>query len=394
MIAGMNIHLPSTGRWNATAVWCLAAIVSLAGQSPSLQITSPGDGSYLNGAVRLTATVTPASAAAQVQQIRWFADGRQVCSTSEAPFSCDWDAGETVAEHQVRAVATLKNGQRLVDNVRTKAVEYAEAVDVDVVQVTAVVTDESGRFVPGLKAADFRVFDEDKAQTITHFASENIPLELVTAIDMSSSMTEALPIVKRSATKFLAALRPDDPVTVLAFNDNIFTAARRSTDQAVRAKAVERLAPWGGTALYDVIIRAADLLGRQTGRRAIVVFTDGEDQSSHASVPAVVRRVEASDATIYMIGEGRALKARNLQQLMRQLTTVSGGRAFFTDQPSKLEVIFEEILDDLRHQYLLAYAPPDGARDGSWHRLRVDVPGHRYSVRARQGYRMIRRNPQ
>jgi VWFA-related protein len=207
-------------------------------------------------------------------------------------------------------------------------------------------------------------------------------------------MTQALPIVKQSATRFLAALRPEDQVTVLAFNDNIVTLARRSTDQAVREKAVARLAPWGSTALYDVVIRAVDLLGRQTGRRAVVVFTDGDDQVSRASMEATIRRAEASDATIYMIGQGRALDASNLQQLMRHLTSVSGGRAFFSEQASKLESVFEEILEDLRHQYLLAYEAPDGARDSEWHKLRVEVPGHRYSVRARQGYRMLRRSSQ
>jgi len=359
-----------------------------------VRIVSPAEGAYLNGAVHLSLAITPGSTSAQVQLVRWFADGRQVCSVERAPFTCEWDAGDSVTEHQIRVVATLKDGRRLIDNVRTKGVQFAEAVDVDVVQVTAVVTDENGRFVPGLRMEDFRVLDDDRPQKLTHFASENIPLELVTAIDVSSSMTAALPLVKSSATRFLGALRPDDQVTVLGFNDNIFTLAHRSSDQEVRAKAVERLAPWGGTALYDVIIRAADLLGLQSGRRAMAVFTDGDDQSSHASMPAVVQRAEASDATIYMIGEGRAIEARNLQQLMRQLASVSGGRAFFSEQPSKLAAIFEEILEDLRHQYLLAYAPPEGARDGEWHRLRVEVPGHRYSVRARQGYRMTRRNPQ
>jgi VWFA-related protein len=378
----------------ATAGGCLLAIAIASGQGPTARIVSPAEAAYLNGAVHLSLSLTPGAIAAQVQLVRWFADGRQICSVERPPFTCEWDAGEAVTEHQIRVVVTLKDGRRLIDNVRTKGVEFAEAVDVDVVQVTAVVIDENGRFVPDLRMEDFRVLDDDRPQKLTNFASENIPLELVTAIDVSSSMTAALPLVKSSATRFLGALRPGDQVTVLGFNDNIFTLARRSSDQEVRAKAVERLAPWGGTALYDVIIRAADLLGRQSGRRAMVVFTDGDDQSSHASMPAVVQRAEASDATIYMIGEGRAIEARNLQQLMRQLASVSGGRAFFSEQPSKLEAIFEEILEDLRHQYLLAYAPPQGARDGEWHRLRVDVPGHQYSVRARQGYRMTRRNPQ
>jgi VWFA-related protein len=346
------------------------------------------------GAVRFTISFEPAAVVQQVQNVRWFADGRQVCTASVPPYSCEWDAGVMVNEHQIRAVATLRNGDRLIANARTKSVEYTEAVDVDVIQLTAVVTDGDGRFVTGLKAEDFKVYEDDKPQPLSNFAAENIPLELVVALDVSSSMQDALPGVKRHATNFLAQLQPADQVTVLGFNDSIFTPARRSTDQAARAKAIARLAPWGGTALYDVIVRALDLLGRQSGRRALLVFSDGEDQSSHASMASVVTRAEASDATIYMIGQGRALHAPALQQLMKQLAAGSGGRAFFSDQEARLEAIFLDIIEDLRHQYLLGYPGPDTARNGQQHRIRVEIPGRGYTVRARQGYRLAPAKPQ
>ena len=374
------------------AVGLALLIVSVRAQ-PAARITSPLDGSYVTGPVRFTIAFDPPALAAQVRQVRWFADGRQVCASDTPPFACDWDAGGRIEERVIRAVATLANGAQLVANVRTKAVEFAETVDVDVVQVTAVVTDGAGRFVTGLKASDFRVFDDDKPQRLSTFQVENIPLELVAAVDVSSSMTDALPAVKRHATRFLSQLRDGDQVTLLGFNDSIFTLARRSTDRAARERAVGRLAPFGGTALYDVIIHAFDLLGRQAGRRSLLVFSDGEDQSSRASMPAVVKRAEASDATVYMIGQGRALRASSLQQLMKQLAEGSGGRAFFSDNDDRLQAIFEEIVDDLRHQYLLAYPAPDHARDGEWHRIRVDVPGHNYTVRARLGYRIPRPDP-
>jgi len=372
--------------------WITVLALGLLAQ-PAARITSPADASYLTGPARFTIALEPASLAANVRVVRWFADGRQVCTVETAPFACDWDAGARIEEHVIRAVVVLKDGPQLVASVRTKAVEFAEAVDVDVVQVTAVVTEGGGRFVTGLKASDFRVFEDDKPQRLTTFEVENIPLELVAAIDVSSSMTDALPAVKRHATRFLSQLRDGDQVTVLGFNDSIFTLARRSTDRAARERAVGRLAPFGGTALYDVIIHAFDLLGRQAGRRSLLVFSDGEDQSSRASMRAVVQRAEASDATVYMIGQGRALRATALQQLMRQLAQGSGGRAFFSDNDARLETIFEEIVDDLRHQYLLAYPAPDHARDGEWHRIRVEVPGHDYSVRARAGYRIARPDP-
>jgi Ca-activated chloride channel homolog len=368
--------------------------ISPGGQAGTARIVSPADGTFVTGAVRLAIAIEPMSLMADVRQVRWFADARQVCTVERPPFTCEWDAGELMKEHVIRAVAVLKDGQQVVANARTKTVEVAEAVDVDVLQITAVVTDGEGRFVTDLTARDFKVYDDNRPQPLTQFGSQKIPLELVAAVDTSSSMADALPSVKRHATDFLSQLQPTDQVTVLGFNDNILTLARRSTDQTVRAHAISRLSPWGGTALYDVIIKALDLLGRQSGRRSLLVFSDGEDQSSHASMATVIQRAEASDATIYMIGQGRALRATGLQQLMRQLASVSGGRAFFSDQDARLESIFHDIIEDLRHQYLLSYAAPDNARNGELHRIRVEVPGHAHSVRARQGYRLTRRNPQ
>ncbi len=381
-------------RVTAVAVLlAVAAVTFPAAQSDvRVRITSPTEDAYLSGAVRLVAIVEPASAAHEVSQVVFFADGRQVCAIAQPPFECEWDAGERVAAHQVRVAVTLADGRRIVQNVRTRELEYAESVDVDVVQVAAVVTDDNGRFVRGLTRADFRIYDDGMLQAITHFASENVPLELVTALDVSSSMRDALPEVRTAAKTFLAGLEPRDQVTLLGFNDNIFTLARRSTDQPARARAIDRLAAWGGTALYDVIVHALDLLGRQPGRRSVVLFSDGDDQSSRTPIDTAVARTEASDATIYAIGQGRAVRSRDLQKLMERLSSISGGRAFFPDGPAKLPGIFAEILQDIRNQYLIAYPPPGNMRNGAWHQIRVEVAGGRkYHVRARQGYRLAPR---
>ena len=373
---------------------CACAIgVSIAAQDTQLRlrIVSPGEGSYVSGPVLLRVLVDPPASAAAIVSLTFFADGRQVCALERPPFECAWDAGERVREHVIRAVALLRSGQRLVQNVRTKGIDYAEVVDVDLVQVTAVVT-TGGRFVRGLTKKDFRVFEDDVEQEITFFGpAEKVPLELVAAIDVSGSMLHAMPAVKAAAKDFLRALAPQDQVSLLAFNDNLFTLVRRSTDATARVRTVDRLAPWGGTALYDVIIRALDLVGRQQGRRAIVVFTDGHDESSFAKFDAVVGRVESSDSTLYMIGQGDALKIETFQDVLERLATVSGGRSFATGDPGKLEKAFAEIVEDLSNQYLLAYPPKNTKRDGAWRRIRVEVAGGKYDVRARQGYRVGKR---
>jgi Ca-activated chloride channel family protein len=380
-----------TVRWVAVGVGAIG--VSLLAQNPParLRIVSPGDQAYVSGPVMLRALIDPPAAAGQVVRLAFFADGRQVCALDAPPFECAWDAGERVREHVIRAVALLGNGQRLVQNVRTKGLDYAETVDVDLVQVTAVVTD-GGRFVHGLVKKDFRVFEDEVEQEITSFGpAGQVPLELIAAIDVSGSMSKAMPSVKAAARDFLNTLGPDDQVSLLAFNDNLFTLVRRSTDRAVRARAVDRLAPWGGTALYDVILKALDLVGRQQGRRAIVVFSDGHDESSFAHLDTVVRRVESSDSTMYMIGQGDALRNETFQGVLERLAHVSGGRAFATGDPGRLEKAFAEIIEDLSNQYLLAYPPKITKRDGAWRRIRVDVTGGRSQVRARQGYRTVKR---
>ena len=352
---------------------------------PQLKILSPGDDAYVSGSTLLRARVDPPDA---VVSLTFFVDGRQACALTRVPFECEWDAGATIAEHQVRAVAAMKGGARVVQTIRTKAVGYAERVDVDVVQVTVSVSDSRGRFVKGIPQDAFHVQEDGRPQAITHFASEDVPLELVAAIDISGSMAPAMPKVKTAVKEFLAEVPAQDRVTLLGFNDSIFTLTRKATDTTERMKAVDRLAPWGSTALYDVLLRGVDILGRQTGRKALVVFTDGEDQGSHATINDVERRMQSSDVTLYMIAQGRGVTMDSLKKVMERLSAPTGGRAIFTDSIDELHTAFADLLDELSNQYLLGYQSSNNRRDDAWRRIRVDVDGH-HEVRARQGYRAL-----
>ncbi len=366
------------------AAGALAACVAAAQPQPEVKILSPDDSAFLSGPTLLRARVDPPGAASAVT---FFVDGRQVCALTREPWECDWDAGATIAEHQVRAVATLASGGRIVHTVRTKGIGYSERVNVEVVQVTVTVSDGHGRFVAGLPQSAFHLFEDGKPQTITHFASEDVPLELVVAVDISGSMTPAMPKLKTAVKEFLTDVPAHDQVTLLGFNDSIFTLTRKATNQAERAKAVERLAPWGSTALYDVILRGVEMLGRQTGRKALVVFTDGEDQGSHATIADVERRLQSSDVTLYMIGQGRGVTLESLKKIMERLVAPTGGRALFTDNIDELHGAFADLLDELSNQYLLGYSSNSTRRDDGWRRIKVDVDGH-HEVRARQGYRV------
>lgn len=357
------------------------------GQAPAaepLVITSPAEGSYVTGPVLLQVR---AAAPGAVRAVTFFADGRSVCTVARQPFECNWDAGPGLREHVVRAVATMADGARLVATSRTRSAGYTEAVEVEVVQVTATVTDEEGRFVKGLARDQFRVKEDGVPQRLTAFAGENIPLEIVVAIDVSHSMTDAMPTLKAAVRTFLTALRPADQVTLLAFNDNIFTLARRATEPATRLRAVDRLAPWGGTALFDAMLTALNTVGKQPGRRALVVFSDGEDQNSVATLKRVETRLETSDATIYTIGLGRSVRDKALAQVLARMSQMSGGRSFLLDDIDELEKVFGDIVEELSNQYLLSYASSNDAHDGTWRKILVELPAQKHHVRHRQGYR-------
>lgn len=355
--------------------------------APRVRITAPADGSVASGETELKADVTSTDAS-PIRDVTFYVDGRVVCRVEVAPWECVWDAGVDVKEHVVRVVARGTDGTRAAASIRTGELGYVDRVDVDAVQLAVVVTDREGRFVRGLPREAFRLFEDDKAQAITSFASENAPLELVAAVDVSQSMTDAMPQVKSAARAFLGAIGTRAQVTLLAFNDNIFTLARRTTSPDARLRAVDRLAPWGGTALYDAIIKGVDMLGRQPGRRALIVFSDGEDQSSHAAMDTSITRVESTDAIVYPVGLGRANQVPSLRALLERLAKISGGRGLFPDRADDLQTAFDEILQDLSNQYLIGYQPTNQNRDGAWRRLRVDVNRADVRVRHREGYRL------
>jgi Ca-activated chloride channel family protein len=353
---------------------------SIAGQAPqpSLRILSPTESSYVSGEVIIRAVIEPD--ALPVERMEFFGDKRLICTVEAPPFECAWQAGSELRARTVRVVAHLSGGRRVTATVRTRDLGYAESVDVDVVQVTVVVLDGS-RFVRGLPRSAFRVFEDDVPQPISFFGSENVSLELVTAVDVSGSMEHAIGQVKEVVKRFFAALRPTDRVQFVAFNENFFLLP--SSDLAGRLSNVDLLAPWGMTSLHDTIIRSFDLLGKQPGRRGMVVFTDGEDTSSHATAEAVGRRADTSDAVLYMIGQGQAVDSPALRTLCEGLARKSGGRAFFPRRVEDLGDTFDQILEELSNQYLLSYPLP--RVDDKWHRIRVEVGNGRYEVRAREG---------
>ena len=294
--------------------------------------------------------------------------------------------GSIVRGHHIRVVATLEDGGRLVGNLHTKDLGYAERVRTEAVLVPVIVT-EGGRFVRGLKQQDFEVFEDGVPQPIASFVNEEAALDLVLAVDVSGSMEHALDEVKAAVKQLLSKLRPGDAATVVGFNDTFFIAAEREKDAQVREEAVDLLTSWGGTALYDATVHALEMVGRASGRKGVVIFSDGDDQNSVTTRQTALARVQASDAMLYTVGFGAGATVPGLHANLESYAQATGGRAFFPRTTKELDGVFEHIVTELAHQYVLLYAPTNLKTDGAWRNIKVQVRGGKYEIRARRGYR-------
>lgn len=356
-----------------------AAAATLAQKPGVLRFTAPPPNSYVSGPISLFVSYDGESGSAAIQDVTFFANGRQICGPAPR-MRCDWNAGPGVEAHAFRAVATLKAGGRVIANLRTRAVEFAQNEPVDIIQVNVVV--KSGdRFVKDLTRESFRLLDDTAPQPITNM-SVGGPMELVLALDVSASMADALMDLQRAAGAFVKAIGPGHLVSVVAFNDRTFTIAQRESTIEARLQALDTLSAWGETSLYDAIAESmARLSGR--GRKALVVFSDGEDRTSRATFADVRRLIDESDATVFAVGLGRGASQQDLRAKLQELADASGGLALFADNPDRLTRPFAEIVETLSNQYTLSFVP---RRDGRHHEITVQVPGRNVRVRARRGY--------
>jgi Ca-activated chloride channel family protein len=371
-----------------SAVFASALTIAVSGRQSetTVRIISPDRDTDVSGSTKLEVSIQPQSAIRTVQSVMFTVDGRLACTVERPPFICWYDPGDAVREHHVRVVVTLSDGNKLIDNVHTHNPGFTESVRTDAVLVPIIVT-HRGQFVKGLKQQDFEIVEDGVRQDIASMVSEDAPLDLVLAIDVSGSMEHALDDVKVAVKQLLLKLRPGDAATIIGFNDTMFLAAEREKDQKAREEAVDLLTSWGGTALYDATVRAIDLVSRDWGRKGIIIFSDGDDRNSITTRDAATSRVQASDAMLYTIGFGGGANIPSLKMKLEDYARATGGRAFFPQRASDLNKVFDEIVAELANQYVLSYASTNQKQDNSWRNINVKMKNGKFDVRARDGYR-------
>jgi VWFA-related protein len=309
-------------------------------------------------------------------------------------------------------------------------------VDTDLVTTPVSVLDRNGRFIPGLKKKDFKIFENGKPQAVTYFQSEEQPFTVVLMIDCSPSTRYKIDDIHYAAVRFLDQLRPSDKVMVVSFDSRVRLYTPEPTADRKELFAAIYKAQFGsGTSLYDAVSAVSRLEQMQiTGRKAIVIFTDGVDTTSRsASIQSTLEQAEELDALIYpirydtqqannprqgapapidlaklmkdnpgvpipqgmLIRAGRGQSAAEYERgrlYLDGLAEKSGGRIFEADTTQNLDTAFAGIAEELRRQYYVGYYPDKPGEPGEHRSIKIQILAHpNVVVRAKRDY-VFKRN--
>jgi VWFA-related protein len=268
-------------------------------------------------------------------------------------------------------------------------------LDVSRVNMLYTVSDKKGRFVTDLNKNDFEVLESKKPQSIIEFSAEtDLPLRLAILVDTSNSIRERFHFQQEAAIAFVdGTVRPrQDKALVVSFD----TAAELVTDLtdniAALEKAIQSLRPGGGTSLYDAVFFAArDKLMQDQPlykfRRAMVILSDGEDNQSQHTRDQALEMAQKADVTVYTISTNITHIETDGDKVLRYFAAETGGEVFFPFKASDLNQSFENIANELRHQYNIFYRPDPLKVDGLYHPVEIRVKGRKdLIVRCRKGY--------
>lgn len=270
-------------------------------------------------------------------------------------------------------------------------------IKTDLVSLTLTVTDVYGRYVSGLTKNAFTIIDDNQEQEITYFSDSDAPVSIGIIFDVSGSMTSDKIAKARSALeRFINSSHPNDEYFLVAFSSRAHLLLDRSRDGEAVLRKLTLVNPKQNTALYDACYLGIERVTRGAHqKKALLIISDGQDNSSRYNFGEVRRLIKESDVVTYAVGiiDGRDAGSpvgMQGQSFLNELTSVTGGKTFYPTSNVEMDEIFERIALELRHQYSIGYTPSDFKLDGKWRRVKVRVKPPRglprLTVRSREGY--------
>jgi VWFA-related protein len=354
-----------------------------------VRIMEPPEGARVSGPIRARADVSVPEEK-RLEKVTFQLNDDTVAELTEPP----WEADVRVPGGGRLSYLTVF--AELADGTRSEAVRvlnagpgFSEQVEVNLVELYVAAQDGEGHLVKGLTADDFEVREEGRPQTIRKFElMSSLPLTLGIVLDTSGSMADSLGEAQRAATEFLRrVVEPGDRAYAVAFSDVPTLLMPPTDDVDAVAQALSGARADGWTVLHDAIITGLSYFRDVEGQQALVLLSDGDDTASSFTFDDALEYARRSEAAIYTIGLDIPLSSLQVRNKLSRLAQETGGRSFYISRAAELDQVYEEIEEELRSRYLLAYTPDPAPEPGSGFR-EVDVKVKKRGVRTRtqRGY--------
>jgi VWFA-related protein len=321
----------------------------------------------------------------RIEKVELYWNDELAATLYEPPFRYPVKVPRQRAEGYLRAAAMLDDGSTAEDAMTLNASDLGARIDVRLIQLAVVVTDAGGKPVPGLPKEAFQVRQDGEPQEIAAFENAGeLPLTLALAIDSSASMFLKLPDVKKAVAALLdTGLTSRDRAMLVDFDSKARLVRPVTRDLASVTAALDQLQPDGGTALWDAITYSLGQLQGISGRKALVIYSDGIDEAEHASFPACLKAARESGVPIYLIvsnpreehGDDGGFLTEPAAAKFERLAQAGGGQVYFIHPNQDLARVYGQILSELRSQYTVAFYPKDTAPPAAWSKIDVAVTG-------------------
>jgi VWFA-related protein len=264
--------------------------------------------------------------------------------------------------------------------------------DTRLVVLHASVADKRGKLLTNLKENSFKVFENGQPQQVKIFRREDVPVSLGIIVDDSGSMVTKRARVEAAALALVKESNPQDEVFIVNFNDDWFLDVPFTSDMHKLEQGIAKIDSRGGTAMRDAVSASLDYMREKAkkDKKVLLIITDGADNASNTSLEKIVNRSNQSETLVYAIGlftEEERHEATKARRALNELTTTTGGLAFYPKDVSEVQALAVEIAHDIRNQYTIAYTPSIQELDGSYRQIKVTVDGPgKPIVRTRSGY--------
>lgn len=269
-------------------------------------------------------------------------------------------------------------------------------VSVDLVNVLCSVFDKNTKsFVTALGREDFSIFEDGQRQEIKNFAREtNLPLTLAMLVDTSGTVTPKLKFEQDAATSFFQnVMKEKDRAMLIEFDSSVTLLQDFTNDPNKMAKQIQKLKTGGNTALFDAVHVACDQkLIRESGRKAMIILSDGKDNGSRTSMRQAIEMAVRAESTIFAVSVskggffGTGEDTKEGDAVLEELARETGGKVFFPFKVEELEDAFRQINQELRSQYSLGYVSTNTNRDGAYRKIEIKVPNKNLRLNYRKGY--------